>query len=357
MIDWLEQIDVLDLLLPVALFQGAVVLILVVTLLVGGVIRDARARTQRPRIESGVGALAAGLSEGRIEPALADLKRLPRSGQLEAIARLSVSVSGPERRDLRSAAEQVGLTARAIAMAQSRRWPRRLHGARMLSLLGGGEHTMAWLLYDRNEEVRAQAVEWAADARDEGLVARLIELLADPSARVRFAAQDSLARVGRSAVEPLLHQIGALDPEPQATALRLASRVPDPRFLLTASALSRSTDAGVRAASLALLASLGGKEAVAALEAGLGDAEPLVRAEAAAGLGQLRHWPAATTLAGTLSDPIWRVRREGALALRAIGDTGILLLRRALSGEDPKAAEIAGHVLDLPAMTARELRL
>jgi hypothetical protein len=42
------------------------------------------------------------------------------------------------------------------------------------------------------------------------------------------------------------------------------------------------------------------------------------------------------------------VRREAALALRAIGAPGALFLRRALKGDDAFAADMAQLVMDLP---------
>lgn len=81
----------------------------------------------------------------------------------------------------------------------------------------------------------------------------------------------------------------------------------------------------------------------------LSDPVPEVRAAAARGLGRMRHWQAASSLATGLRDPAWRVRRESGLALRAVGAPGVLLLRRAVKGTDAFAADMAQLVLDLPA--------
>jgi HEAT repeat protein len=66
------------------------------------------------------------------------------------------------------------------------------------------------------------------------------------------------------------------------------------------------------------------------------------------GLGRLEYWPAAARVARLLRDPVWVVRREAALTLRALGATGTLLLRRALSDDDGFARAVARQVLDLP---------
>jgi len=49
-----------------------------------------------------------------------------------------------------------------------------------------------------------------------------------------------------------------------------------------------------------------------------------------------------------LRDQAWVVRREAALALRAMGAPGTLLLRRALTSDDRFAADMAKQVLGLP---------
>jgi quinoprotein glucose dehydrogenase len=61
------------------------------------------------------------------------------------------------------------------------------------------------LLDDSEPEIRAQAARVLGDARVEAAAARLIELLADESARVRYFAAIALGRIGAAdAVEPLL---------------------------------------------------------------------------------------------------------------------------------------------------------
>ena len=81
----------------------------------------------------------------------------------------------------------------------------------------------------------------------------------------------------------------------------------------------------------------------------LSDPEPDVRAAAAHALARLRHWPAAASLAQLLHDPAWDVRYAAGLSLRALGGPGLLFLRRSTTDADAFAAEMATHVLDLPA--------
>jgi HEAT repeat protein len=66
----------------------------------------------------------------------------------------------------------------------------------------------------------------------------------------------------------------------------------------------------------------------------------------------MQHWQAASQLAEAMRDRTWRVRRDAALALRAIGAPGALFLRKALKGDDAFASDMAQLVMDLPEAAA-----
>ncbi|MPZ74334.1 MAG: hypothetical protein GEU74_14105, partial [Nitriliruptorales bacterium] len=86
----------------------------------------------------------------------------------------------------------------------------------------------------------------------------------------------------------------------------------------------------------------------------LDDPDAAVRAAAVEGLGSLGHWPSAPSLSDRLGDPAWPVRRAAGLALRRLGGTGRLYLRRALQADDQFAVDMARQVLDLPERVARD---
>ena len=230
---------------------------------------------------------------------------------------------------------------------RSRRWWRRLQGVRALSLLGADEPDLTHMLWDPRPEVRTEVAAWAAAHPNDRAVSHLLAMLDDPEGSCRWAASDAILRLGGAAVEPLRAHLET-NPPRLADALRLAARLATPALLEPALRACTSEDAAVRAAAVDVAAAIGGPETFTALEALLRDPDAGVRAAAARGIGRLEGRTFARALAELLYDPVWTVRRAAATSLRALGPTGRLHLRRALTDPDPRASEIAKHVVDLP---------
>ena len=96
-------------------------------------------------------------------PRGAALRAIPRERALALLEELAPSLAGPElRRAQRRSRASAALIADAERECASRRWRRRLHAVRVLSLLGGGERPCRRCSTTRAPEVRAQAAEWAA---------------------------------------------------------------------------------------------------------------------------------------------------------------------------------------------------
>jgi HEAT repeat protein len=308
-----------------------------------------RHRRQDPRLTRVAGALAAAL-DGHVAEryALDELAGLPPAAQIGLFASVGQSLGGVQKQRLADVAAAIGLLDRAERWCRSRRWGRRLRGARLLTLLGGGEAVVAGLLDDPRPEVRAQAAQWAAEHPEPALVARLLAMLSDAEPLCHFTVKDSLARMGGACADPLLVYIVAAGGAPVPAALEVAAGVADARFLAPALDLCRSSDPRTRALAARLVAAVGGTEATDRLGELLTDPHPDVRAAAAKALGRLAHWPATAALATCLRDPSWEVRRAAAIALKAMGAVGVLLLRRALSDPDRFARDMARQVLELP---------
>lgn len=310
--------------------------------------RLARARAALAQALSPVGP-AAGDSTDLTEPNLEPVQALPVRFQAQVFVELALNLSGRQKQVVTQVAARVGLLESTEKRLKSRFWWRRLHAARLLTLLGAGEGSMPGLMADRHPRVRAQAADWAATHPRPELISALLKLLEDPAKLCRFAAQNSLLRMGAVA-GPLLADYVADHSGPRLVlALEVAVGLAESRFLNAALRLCQDGSPAVRVLAATLLGQIGGEQPAKSLHALLGDLETSVRSEAARGLGKLREWPAAPALARALRDTSWDVRREAGLALRAMGSPGILLLRRSLADRDAFAADMARQVLEIPA--------
>jgi hypothetical protein len=309
----------------------------------------ARERRLAPRLLAArMGIVAGAVERPHDGLPVALLEGLPVVEQLRVLGEAERSVTGAQHGRLRELARRAGVLDRASRLCRSRRWKRRLRGARIYTLLGGGEEDVPRLFDDRRAEVRAEAAAWGAGHPEGEVVVRLLELLGDEATLCRFTVKDSLLRLGPAAVEPLTGFLATASGVRAAAGLEIAAALRDPRLLDAAFRLLRDEDAATRRRATDLLGALGGERAAAALMAGLHDPAAEVRAAAARALGQGHHWTAAAELAAALRDASWEVRRAAGMALRRLGAPGELLLRRMLSDEDHFAGDMARLMLDIP---------
>jgi hypothetical protein len=313
----------------------------------------ARGHRLAPHLSAARAGIVAGLVERPDEELPVELlDGLPVAAQLRVLGDAGRGITGAQRDRLHELARRAGILDRARRLCGSRRWKRRLRGARIYTLLGGGEEDMPRLLVDRRADVRAEAAGWAAEHPEPGIVARLLELLGDEATLCRFTVKDSLLRIGPAAVEPLAAYLEAASGARAAAGLEVAAALRDPRLLDAALRLFGDEDPLARRRAAELLGALGGERAAATLTAGLLDPVAGVRAAAARGLGQGHHWMAAGELAAALRDSNWEVRRAAGTALRGLGAPGELLLRRVLQDDDRFAGDMARLMLELPPSAA-----
>jgi hypothetical protein len=298
-------------------------------------------------------ALREALTEGDAGPAFArDFVRLPMRLQIYLLGELAPHLTGAERQALRRLARHAGLLRKAERLSASWFWSRRLFGAKICTLVGHPADVVLALLDDRHPSVRAQAVEWALHRPEPAVVARLLAMLGDRDGRCRFAAQDTLVKLGHSAVAPLIAFLPTANRTGTLGALDVALTIADARLLVPARALAASPDAAVRARAVALLGALGSADGVALVVAALDDSDARVRQAALKALGSLGHWPAAPKVALLVHDAVWDVRRQAALCLRALGAPGAIYLRQLRGSDDPVAASVARYALDLTSVGA-----
>lgn len=280
--------------------------------------------------------------------AAAALRGLHPRERARLIVELAPVMQGDSRARLGQVASEVGTVLVAERDLRSRRWPRRLLGARVLTVLGLEDPLMRAALGDRSVPVRAQAAEWATDHPDREIVDRLVTLLSDPVPLVRFSAHDALARIGWPAVDTLLARFSTLQPMGRAEALAIATSLPDPRFETAALRAATDADPRIRARALGLLCALASPASASIVLDRLADPDPGVRAAATRAATVVEPREALRRLPAMLRDPAFEVRRAAARSLRSAGAAGTLLLRRALEDEDRFAAEMARQVLDAP---------
>lgn len=283
---------------------------------------------------------------------IALLRQLRQDVQETVFLETSRNLTGTGKERLRFVAREVLLLDRARKLCESRRWTRRLRGARVLSRMDVPDPVVAKLLADPHPAVRAQAAEWAAAQPSVAIISTMLTMLADPATQARFAVQDALLRMGGIVAEPLAAFLETHSGPPAEFGLRVAEALAATGFRPAAMRLSESDDTGVRIAATNLLGAIGDAPSADRLTQLLKDTDSQVRAAAARGLGRMQHWQAASQLAEGLRDRAWHVRRDAGLALRSIGAPGALFLRRALKGDDPFAADMAQLVLDLPEAAA-----
>jgi len=345
-----------DLLRGVAVLQATLLAVAVSVLLVHAAYARARGHRDTGRLGH-IHLLFAAAARGptgdaRIELRAA-LRSLPARLWLPLLQGLS-GVSGAQRTELENLVAEAGITAEAERRCLSRGWSRRLDALRVLTELRAGHRVAPALLDDPHPRVRAQAIEWTAANPSPGLVERLLDLLATERREVLFEVKDALVRIGRPTIGPLTRFLSTRKGAVAEAGLEVAVVLADPVMLPAALTASHDTATGARAAAANLAAALGGSDVTCRLCELLDDPEPEVRTAAVRGLARLTYWPVAPRTAAMLRDPAWTVRREAALALRGLGPTGTLLLRRALEDQDPFARDAARQVLDLPVRHPQE---
>lgn len=314
-----------------------------------------RARRRREVRDSARRGLDRFLRTGGLDTeGLRPLERLGLDELLDLLGELAGTLAGVARRRVGALADELGVDDVAARRCRSRRWRRRLLGARLFTLTGGGEDVVADLFDDRHEEVRAQAAQWAAEHPSPEVVERMIALLDDPATSCRFTVKDSLLRLGRLAAPAVRGHLergeGAL-----VDALDVAAHVADASFLEPALALLDHPSADVQTRAVAVVGALGGERAVAALVGVLHSPNAEVRAGAARELGRLGQWDAAAAIAGLLHDAEWDVRLAAGTSLRRLGPAGMLLLRRvARDSDDEWAGAMARQVIETDELAARD---
>jgi type II secretory pathway pseudopilin PulG len=316
-------------------------------------------RAHRIRIEPTLGearrAIIASLSGGGQEPGevFPKLGRFSEHYIVSVMLDLAPSVTGTSRSALVALGESIGVTERALRGVRSRRWSTRLYAARVLTAFGTESPAMHDLLTDRSPDVRAQAAAWCAVFPTPEGIDELIRLLGDADGQCRFAAQDSLIRIGTPASEALITTLGTAGDQVTGRILEIAAATGDPRFGGPTRALLADPLHANRALAADVLASTGGASAGPTLQGLLDDPSDAVVKSAAKGIGKLAFRSGAAAVEPLLSHPTWKVRKQAGMTLLALGAPGAILLQANSPGFGP-AADMATHALQLQALSIQE---
>lgn len=336
-----------DLLVPVLLVEGGLLLLGLVVLLGHMLYLTVRGRFVAPRLAIAEDVAVRGLAVSDPHEAAAAIRRLPSAEALTLLVRLADAVTGRAGRTVTSMTRISGLLGRVERQVSSPWWWRRLRAVRLLTRLGGGGDVVPARLDDRSPDVRAQAASWVARHGDGQAVADVVDHLVDADRLARFAAADAAVRLGPSAAPELAAVIARTEGPALVPALVVAAALRDAPVLAgPVRRCLRAPEPEVRAAAIRALSRLGGAGEAEAFETALGDEDPQVRAAAVQACARAELWRVSPRLGVLLRDPSWDVRRAAGLALRRLGGPGKLVLRRSLADDDRFAADMARLVLD-----------
>ena len=224
-------------------------------------------------------------------------------------------------------------------------------GQRMMEHLGS-----------RSWEKRLRAAEYLGYLGDDASIPGLMNALRDDLLAVRFAAAESIARLGcQAAVEPILHSLDipgevsqrrvaeiimtlgahatepilailgnpSANPNSLAIAARVAGSLRIHRAAHPLQILLGHEVPNVRLNALRSLASIGEHSVVTAIAGLAEDPSWEVRSGVMHALGRLKAGDHIPLLLQGLSDPEWWVRINAAEALHALGEPGVSALRDA----------------------------
>jgi len=346
-----------QLLVIVALLQGAMFAALMLLILTNRWIRRRRLAALQPRRAALDAVMRAwALGEVGTESVGRALEALPTTAAVDALIGWASRLPGERWRVLAQELERRPWAAQVRTGAASRQWWKRLQAARFLSVLATADDAplLVRLLGDPHPAVHiaaAAALERTADTR---VVTAALERLPGLGSPVQ-AYYAAMLRHAHPTVVPLLRE-------------RL-TRVYDPALPRYAEFAGRLSAAGLREAITALAEhrnpevrvqvarALGGfphHESVTVLGDLATDVAWEVRAQATRALGRLGDSGTLAVLAARLVDTVWWVRLRAALALMRLGPAGRDALLAAEIGPHPDARYVARLILGLSSQALAE---
>lgn len=338
------------LVLVAAVFQGALVVALLVLILVNRWYRLRRRAAVHPRREATELAFrrwAAG--DSAVEEVAAALVALPAAVAVERLAAWSSRVPLDRWPALAQSLDRAPWGARLRRAAGSPRWWKRLQSARYLAAAGvpADTATLVRLIRDRHPAVHLAAVSALNHMSAPELAEAVIDQLPHLPIHVGSYFASALQRARPVAVPLLDRRLSNLDDPALPRIAEYAARLHEPSLRPRFTALARHPNREVRAQAARALGGLPHAESQAALLTLLTDEAWVVRAQAARGLGLLAAPIALPGLRKALRDPEWWVRLRAALALTRFAGAGRDALVQEERGPDAGARNVTELVLGL----------
>ncbi|MDQ1288275.1 MAG: repeat protein [Actinomycetota bacterium] len=328
---------------------------LLLLLLVAGVLRTAH-RARRARVTDEVShEILAALADHETAPddraaaaalaRIADTARTLRGTEVRlTLMAVATAVGGESLAALRDVADRLGLIAQAERSARHRSWVERLLAARFLTALSVTSGTVRLLLRDPHCAVRAQAAAWVTVNDSPETVGVLGTLLVDPDPRCRFAAKDTLARLGTRASAQVESLLRSPDPIVRRSALEIAGAAGDPVYLPALREIALTGEPAHQALAATALGATGDPEVTGVLRDLLGHPDATVRHHTVTALAATADWRHAADIVPLLHDRSHTVRRAAGMGLLRLGAPGLILLREAAS-RDSEESPVAQQIL------------
>ncbi|HEX4600134.1 MAG TPA: HEAT repeat domain-containing protein [Gemmatimonadales bacterium] len=346
-----------QLLVIVALGQGAVLVGLIVLIIVHRWIRRRRSAVLTPRrAELDVVMQRWTLGQCGSDDVLRALARLPASLAIEALVTWSARVASERWQELSRALEHQWWPRLVRANSRSARWWKRLECARFLSL-AATQHDIGRvlrLLRDTHPAVQLAAATTLERVGSPVLVAAALDQLPFLGPTVQAYYASVLKRARPAVVRHLLQLFRRLDDPRLSRIIEFAGRLHEPVLRAGFTTLATHRDAEVRTQVARALGKFPHAESVAALGCLVQDESWPVRAQAVRSLGMIADPTTLPLVRAALQDAEWWVRLRAGLALARFGAPGRNALLQAEVGPDAASRDLARLVLGLSAQALME---
>lgn len=270
---------------------------------------------------------------------------------VRAIKQMNDKVQGKEWKNLKSSIAREILSPMLPRYLHARKWIKRAYALQTLEMIRDevSEELLLPFLKDPIPIIRISAVAAAIDIKSKRAINAVIDTMVYEDSFARYPYRDELLNADGDVYQILAERFSEeKDPNVRACCLEILSqKVGFVNLEMLADDL-KSENMNLRWWAYRALENYPSKESVELLLKACDDPAWQIQALAARCLGLFGHVIAVPVLEKKLSDDQWLVRLNAALALRLIGQKGVLVLEGIKKGENQIAAETADYALSLP---------